>query len=93
MTPEDRDVLDWVNEQRAERGLPPRRRLLGGVRGWCADCPVARSLSEPTRPTAVVGPWEWWWWWEGRTRPLPSRVRALVRAFDAGKRPDLELKR
>lgn len=89
-------VLDWVNEKRAERGLPTLAELPKGQRSISCNCPIALSLTPgngliaSTLPSGTniyddydaVSPYR-------ETINHPAEIKRFVNDFDAGLYPEL----
>lgn len=94
-------VLNYVNESRTTRGLPPLRHLLRGLRNDENNCPLANALDaevsnvhvifrdeNAAMMTAVV-------WRTSVQSPnaavMPYFLQKFVSIFDAGQLPELDI--
>jgi hypothetical protein len=83
---EHQEILDWVNEQRVERGLEPLRRLRRGQRLIAANCPLARSLGDG----ALICQTHWRCNMMSPVKlDVPEHVRDFMTDFDRGGYSDL----
>ena len=74
-----REVLDWINEERAKKGTAPRRFIKKGTH-WSESCPIANTLSNGYR--ARVGRNRWSWNGDYRSRKLPPQCVTFIYMFD-----------
>ena len=75
-------ALEFVNEERAARGLAPLDRLPEGLPGIAADCVIARAL-----PGSRVGANTFDDRATDTRKVLPREVSRFVRAFDGESMP------
>lgn len=79
-------VLEWINEQRAQRNLPPRRKILKGL-GGSTGCPIAISLGEKASVYTT-----WFYFADENNDNLPPVVKKFVNLYDNGKLPEYKKK-
>lgn len=72
-------VLEWVNQQRAEKGLRPIESLPKGLPGHPYYCPIAIAMDGDVSIRSAYG----------GTVELPESVQTFVKEYDEGAYPEL----
>ncbi len=94
-------VLNYVNESRTVRGLPPLRHLLRGLRNDENNCPLANALDAEVsnihavfhdENAAIMSASVWRTSVQSlNSAVLPYFLQKFVSIFDAGQLPELDI--
>ncbi len=94
-------VLNYVNESRTVRGLPPLRHLLRGLRNAENDCPLANALDAEVsnihavfrdENAAMMSASVWRTSVQSpNSAVMPYFLQKFVSIFDAGQLPELDI--